>query len=172
LPASGKTTIAKALEEALEAQQIQTMRLDGDESRRTYCKDLGFSPQERAENIWRNAHICSFLVYRGHVVICAFISPYKDGRDHARRVVPNFLEVFVRCPLWLCEQRDNEAAQRGERKGFYKLARSGKKAGFTGIDAPYEEPERPELVLRTDQLSVEESVDQIIGSLRHRGFLP
>ena len=146
LSASGKSTIARAVEQRLFAEGVSVARLDGDNVRHGLCGDLGFSHVDRAENIRRVAEVAALLHDLGHVVICAFISPYREDRAFARSRVPErrFLEVHVQCPLAECERRDP--------KGLYKKAHAGELTGFTGVDDAYEEPARPELTINTAEL--------------------
>lgn len=166
LSASGKSTIATELERELFQQGIQVCVLDGDNLRHGLCSDLGFSPEARRENIRRVGEVAKLFANAGLVCITAFISPYRSDRALARAIVPAgcFFEVHVNAPLSVCEQRDP--------KGLYARARAGALKDFTGISAPYEPPERPELELRTDQLTVAQCVAAIADMLqrsRQRG---
>ena len=167
LPSSGKSTIAVALEQVLVQRSRCAYRLDGDNVRHGLNKNLGFSAEDRAENIRRIGEVAKLFTDAGVITITSFISPYRADRDqvrklHAEAALP-FLEVFVDCPLDLAEQRDP--------KGLYKKARAGEIKGFTGIDDPYEAPLHPELTLRTDQLSVEESVRTLLEYLTSNRLL-
>jgi len=168
LPAAGKTTIAKALVERLEARLIPCDRLDGDVVRRSFCSDLGFSKADRDENILRNSYVASYLSHSGRIAVASFVSPYVEARRKARGMVKNMVEVFVSCPLDECERRDAEDPNRA---GLYAKARAGLITGFTGIDDPYEQPLDCELVLETAEQSVDECVDAIISVLEARGLL-
>lgn len=168
LPAAGKTTIAKALERRLNARLVPVDRLDGDVVRRSFCSDLGFSKADRDENIERNSYVASYLSHSGRVAVASFVSPYTDARKRARGMVKNMVEVFVSCPLEVCERRD---AEDPNRSGLYAKARAGLIKGFTGIDDPYEQPLDCELVLETDKLDVEGCVDVIVEHLEGRGLL-
>jgi adenylylsulfate kinase len=140
--------------------------LDGDNIRFGLNKDLGFSPADRAENIRRIGEVAKLFVDAGLVVLTAFISPYRSDRDLVRAIQvrkEDFIEVYVDCPLDVCETRDP--------KGLYKKARAGQIPEFTGISAPYEEPIAPELVLKTAELTVEQSVQSIIDHLTESGVL-
>ena len=154
LSGSGKSTIALALEHTLINNHVACYRLDGDNIRRGLNKNLGFSAEDRAENIRRISEVCNLFNDAGLVTLSSFISPYKADRDACRELHKeaglDFCEVFVDTPLEVCEGRDPH--------GLYKKARAGEIKGFTGIDDPYEAPESPELVLDTSKLSVEESV--------------
>lgn len=167
LSASGKSTIAVALEKVLLARGKHTYRLDGDNIRFGLNKNLGFSAEDRAENIRRIGEVAKLFSDAGMITITSFISPYRRGRDLVRKLHEDaelpFLEVYVDCAIEEAEKRDP--------KGLYKKARAGELKGFTGIDDPYEAPERPELVLRSDRLTVAESVAELIAALESRGLL-
>ena len=167
LSASGKSTIAVALEQVLLQRGRAAYRLDGDNIRFGLNKNLGFSAEDRTENIRRIGEVAKLFNDAGIITLTSFISPYRKDRDLARKLHDDaklaFIEVYVDCPLGEAEKRDP--------KGLYKKARAGELKGFTGIDDPYEAPESPELSLRTDQLSVEESVIAILGELERRGVL-
>jgi adenylylsulfate kinase len=165
LSGSGKSTIAIALEEVLVARKVSSYVLDGDNIRQGLNSNLGFSPDDRTENIRRIGQVAKLFNDAGVVVQTAFISPYRADRDQVREILPEgeFIEVLVDCPLEECEKRDV--------KGLYKKARAGEIPEFTGISAPYEEPERPELVLKTAESSVEECVEQLIAYLEAKGIL-
>jgi len=169
LSGSGKSTISVALEHALVAQQPTSYfvyRLDGDNLRFGLNRDLGFSPEDRKENVRRVAETSKLFAEAGAIVIAGLISPYAADRQFAREVHENaslpFMEVFVDAPLSTVEERDP--------KGLYKKARAGKIKGFTGIDAPYERPPHPEVHLRTDHLSVVQSVNAILAKLDDAGI--
>jgi adenylylsulfate kinase len=165
LSASGKSTLARALEGALFARGCQVLVLDGDNIRHGLNRDLGFSPDDRAENIRRIGEVARLFAEFGAIAITAFISPYRSDRDGVRALsrADDFIEVHVDCDLATCEARDP--------KGLYAKARRGEIAEFTGISAPYEAPERPELVVRTDQFSERECVEQLIEYLEANGYL-
>jgi len=162
---SGKSTLAIEVEERLFAEGCFSYVLDGDNVRHGLNGDLGFSPEDRTENIRRVGEVAKLFCDAGAIVVTAFISPYREDRDGVRRIVEpgDFIEVFVDCPLDVCEDRDP--------KGLYARARAGEIAEFTGISAPYEAPESPEICLKTAELTVEESADRIIGYLRAGGYL-
>ncbi|MGH7804259.1 MAG: adenylyl-sulfate kinase [Candidatus Binatia bacterium] len=167
LSASGKSTIAVALEQVLLQRGRHAYRLDGDNIRFGLNKNLGFSAEDRAENIRRIGEVAKLFSDAGVITLTSFISPYRRDRDLARKLhddsqIP-FLEVYVDCPIDEAEKRDP--------KGLYKKARAGELKGFTGIDDPYEAPEKAELTLRTDKLSVEESVAAILAELERRGMI-
>ena len=167
LSASGKSTIAVALEKVLLARGKHAYRLDGDNIRFGLNKNLGFSAEDRAENIRRIGEVAKLFTDSCCVAITSFISPYRADRDLVRKLheagdIP-FIEVYVNCPLDEAEKRDP--------KGLYKKARAGQIKGFTGIDDPYEEPAKAELELRTDTLSVEQSVLKLLEMLEARGII-
>ena len=160
LSGAGKSTIATELERELFAMGLHTYVLDGDNIRHGLSANLGFSPEDRTENIRRVGEVAKLFADAGALVITAFISPYRDDRRLARSILKDgeFIEVYINAPLAICEQRDS--------KGLYKKARDGKIPNFTGVSAPYEPPERPEIEVRTDRQTVAESVAQIIEYLR------
>lgn len=165
LSGAGKSTVANALEQALYGRGYHTYLLDGDNVRHGLNRNLGFSPEDREENIRRIGEVAKLFVDGGTIVLTAFISPYRRDRELVRQLVDEgeFIEVFVDTPLDVCEDRDP--------KGLYKKARAGEIRGFTGIDDPYEAPDSPEITLRTDQNSIEESVVQVLDELAARGYL-
>jgi adenylylsulfate kinase len=166
LSGSGKSTLAHSLEARLFELGCNTYVCDGDNIRHGLCGDLGFSPDEREENIRRIGEVAKLFVEAGVIALTAFISPYRSDRQRARALVADgdFLEVYCRCALGVCEERDV--------KGLYKRARAGEIKEFTGISAPYEEPDAPEIVIDTDQHPVEECVERLLGILRQRGIAP
>jgi len=164
LSGSGKSTIAVELEKRLWDRGVRAYILDGYNVRHGLNKNLGFSPADRTENIRRIGEVAKLFTEAGMVAITAFISPYREDRDQVRALMPDdFVEVLVECPLEVCEQRDV--------KGLYQKARAGQIKEFTGISAPYEPPAKPELALRTDRQSVDESVAAIVGLLAQRCVL-
>lgn len=163
LSGSGKTTISKALEPELKARGCKVEILDGDVVRTNLSKGLGFSKADRDTNILRIGFVANLLSRNGVVAITAAISPYQAIRDEVRTQSPNFVEVYVKAPLEVCEGRDV--------KGMYAKARKGEIKGFTGIDDPYEEPINPEIICDTDQESVPESVTKILGKLEELGYI-
>ena len=165
LSGSGKSTIANALAAELFSQSINTYVLDGDNIRHGLNKDLGFSDDDRKENIRRIAEVSKLFVDNGTITITAFISPFREDRESARSILPEgeFIEVYIKCPLQACEERDP--------KGLYKKARNGEIPSFTGIDSPYEEPLQPELTIDTEGLSVQQSVAQIVHYLQGRQLI-
>jgi len=165
LSGSGKTTLAKEVERLLRARGLRyVQRLDGDVVRQDLTRDLGFSKEDRDENIHRVTFVAELLSKNGVATTCAFISPYREARQTARRRCHNFIEVYVDCPLDVLIQRDP--------KGLYQKALAGEIKGFTGIDDPYETPEHPEIVVHTDRETVEESTAKLIAVLEERGLIP
>jgi adenylylsulfate kinase len=163
LSGSGKSTLSDVIEQRLKACGRNVEVLDGDIVRTHLSKGLGFSREDRDTNIKRIAFVCSLLTRNGVACISAAISPYHDTRDWARKEIGNFVEVYVKCPLEVCRQRDV--------KGLYKLAYEGKIKEFTGVSDPYEEPVHPELIVETDKETVEESVERIFARLTELGYL-
>ncbi|NLV46971.1 MAG: adenylyl-sulfate kinase [Candidatus Hydrogenedentes bacterium] len=164
LSASGKSSIAQALQEILFEHGCQAYVLDGDNIRHGLNKDLGFSPEDREENIRRIGEVAALFLDAGFIVSTAFISPYRADRNKARTLCgERFIEIFVDCPVDVCAVRDP--------KGLYQKAREGKIPEFTGISAPYESPANPELVLNTAELSVEDCVRKVVEYLQTRGIL-
>jgi adenylylsulfate kinase len=165
LSGSGKSTIAVELEKLLCSRGVRTYILDGDNVRHGLNKNLGFSPTDRTENIRRIGEVAKLFTDAGTVTLTAFISPYRADRDQVRAIMPDdFVEVYVDCPLEVCEQRDV--------KGLYQKARAGQIKEFTGISAPYEAPAKPELTIETSKQSVEDSAAQIAAYLIKRGLVP
>ncbi len=163
LSGAGKSTLAEAIEERFNAYGRSVEVLDGDIVRTHLSKGLGFSREDRDTNIKRIAFVCSLLTRNGVICISAAISPYREAREWARNEIGNFVEVYLKCSIDVCRQRDV--------KGLYKLVDEGKIKGFTGVDDPYEEPEYPELVIETDKETVEESVRHIFAKLEDLGYL-
>ncbi|HID39981.1 MAG TPA: adenylyl-sulfate kinase [Calditrichaeota bacterium] len=159
LSGSGKSTLAHAVEEKLFEKGHLTYVLDGDNIRHGLNKNLGFSPEDREENIRRIGEVAKLFADAGIITMTAFISPYRSDRDKARELLDEgrFIEVYVKVPLEVAEQRDP--------KGLYKKARAGEIKQFTGIDAPYEEPLKAELVIDTSKHSLEESADMVLRYL-------
>lgn len=165
LSASGKSTIACILEQMLLHRKKHAYRLDGDNIRMGLNKNLGFSAEDRAENIRRIGEVAKLFTDAGVIAITSFISPYKKDRDAVRALNKpgEFIEVYVKVSLEAAEQRDP--------KGLYKKARAGQIKGFTGIDDPYEAPENPEIVIDTEQTSAEEAAEVILNRLEQGGYL-
>jgi adenylylsulfate kinase len=164
LSGAGKSTLATMVAERLREAGRRVELLDGDEVRKNLSQGLGFSKADRDANILRIAYVARVLSRNGVVAITAAISPYREIRDQARAEISRFVEVYVDCPLEVCEQRDV--------KGLYKKARSGEIAQFTGISDPYEAPENPEIHLHTDRENPEQDVEIILEKLRDLGLLP
>jgi bifunctional enzyme CysN/CysC len=162
LSGSGKSTLSKALEKRLYEEGMQTFRLDGDNVRHGLCADLGFSPEDRRKNIRRVGQAARLLFDAGQVVLCSFISPYEEDRRYVRELFPEdrFIEVYLRCPVEECSRRDP--------KGLYKKAFAGEITNLTGVSAPYEEPEDAEILLDTDEKSVEASAEAVYRLLRDK----
>ena len=165
LSGSGKSTIANLLEQALNQKDIHTYLLDGDSIRKGLNKDLGFSDQDRTENIRRIAEVSKLMTDAGLVVIAAFISPFESDRDLVKQIVgkERSIEVFMNTPLAECERRDV--------KGLYAKARRGEIKNFTGIDSPYEAPKNPDLMIDTTLTKAEEAVEQILDILRKKTII-
>lgn len=163
LSGAGKTTISIALKERLQAMGYRVQRLDGDVVRQKLTSDLGFTKEDRDKNINRVTFVAELLVRHGVIVLCAFISPYLEERRYARDEIGQFVEIFVKCPLEVCESRDV--------KGLYAKARSGKIKHFTGIDDPYEEPEHAEVTVDTSKLTIEEETDKIIKYIQENAYI-
>lgn len=165
LSGSGKSTLANAVSKTLFEQNVQCYVLDGDNIRHGLNSDLGFSAEDRTENIRRIGEVAKLFVDSGQIVLTAFISPFRQDRQLVRNKLAQdeFVEVYVRCPLETCEQRDP--------KGLYKKARNGEIRDFTGIDSPYEPPLSPDVVIDTDQYSIEQCVEQIMSYLKNKQWI-
>ena len=165
LSGSGKSTIAVAVEKSLWDRGVRSYSLDGDNIRHGLNNDLGFSPEDRTENIRRIGEVAKLFTDGGVLNLTAFISPYRSDRDRVRSIMGegDFIEVHVDCPVEECERRDV--------KGLYAKARAGKIPEFTGISAPYEAPEKPEIVLETAKLSEEQSVAKVLEYLEKNGYI-
>lgn len=165
LSGSGKSTIANALDVALYKQRIYSYVLDGDNIRHGLNRDLGFDMKDRQENIRRIGEVAKLFVDSGLIVISAFISPFNDDRHLVRDMFheDEFIEVYVKCPIEVCEKRDP--------KQLYRKARQGEIQDFTGISSPYEIPRNPELIIETDQLTVDQSVKKILNYLKDKNMI-
>lgn len=165
LSGSGKSTLAHAIEEQLYKNGISTYVLDGDNVRHGLCSDLSFTDSDRVENIRRIGELAKLLTDAGVITLTAFISPFKVDREEARKRLPHgdFFEIYCLCPIETCEQRDV--------KGLYKKARAGEIPFFTGIDSPYEAPDRAELVINTSELSLDACVQMVLHLLIERGVI-
>lgn len=161
LPCSGKTTIAREVMKRLE-DKYDVELLDGD-TVRDYIRNRDFSREGRNKHLRYIALMARLLSKRGVIVLCSFVSPYRENRDFARKINDNFVEVYVKAPLELCIERDV--------KGMYKKALNGEIKSFTGIDDPYEEPDNPELVIETDKETLEESTNKVLNKLRELGYI-
>src|SRR5437588_11852910 len=163
LSGAGKSTLSEIIEKRLRERGRNVEVLDGDIVRTHLSKGLGFSREDRDTNIKRIGFVCGLLTRNGVVCISAAIAPYHEARDWARREIGNFVEVYVKCPLEVCRERDV--------KGLYKLVDEGKIKNFTGVDDPYEEPEHPELIVETDKETLDESIERIFAKLVELGYL-
>ena len=165
LSGSGKSTIASEVAYKLQSMGRLTYILDGDNIRHGLNKDLGFSPEDRNENIRRISEVANLFADAGVITITAFISPYRKYRNFCRELIGNdrFIEIYAKASLETCEKRDP--------KGMYKKARAGIIKDFTGIDAPYEEPENPELIIDTDKETVDESTERVLQKLQEKGYI-
>tara|TARA_B100000795_G_scaffold242782_1_gene206259 strand:+ start:429 stop:1028 length:600 start_codon:yes stop_codon:yes gene_type:complete len=165
LSGSGKSTLAHALEEKLFNLGCRTFVLDGDNVRHGLNSNLNFSEKDRTENIRRISEVSKLMLESGMIVMTAFISPFSKDREQARNLISqeNFIEIYCKASLEVCESRDV--------KGLYKLARAGEIKNYTGIDSPYEIPVSPELVIDTDEQSLEDSVSSILSFLKFNGTI-
>jgi adenylylsulfate kinase len=165
LSGSGKSTLAHAVEEELHQLGCRTMTLDGDNIRHGLCKDLDFSAENRKENIRRIGEVAKLFIESGVITLTAFISPFKEERDKVRKLLADegLIEIYVKCPISVCEARDV--------KGMYKKAKANEIKNFTGISSPYEVPESPDLIVDTDQETLDESVEKVLGVLSNRGII-
>lgn len=163
LSGAGKTTISRAVEQELKSHGYRVEILDGDIVRQHLTKGLGFSKEDRDENIRRVGFVANLLTRNQVIVLVSAISPYREIREEVRQQIVNFVEVYVNAPLAVCEQRDV--------KGLYKKARAGEIKNFTGIDDPYEHPFQSEVECRTDIETLEESVSKVLSKLRELGYI-
>jgi len=165
LSGAGKSTLAHCVEESLYQLGCRTFVLDGDNIRHGLCGDLGFSVDDRSENIRRIAEVSKLMMEAGVITLTAFISPFRSEREKARQIFPHgeFFEIYCKCPIEVCEQRDV--------KGLYKKARAGEIKDFTGISSPYEEPINPELIVETSKNSLEHCTKLVIDMLEDRGVI-
>ncbi len=162
LPCCGKTTVANRVAEILRSGGYRVERLDGDIVRKSLTSDLGFSREDRDENIKRVTFVAKLLTRNGVIVLATFVSPYRERRRKTREEIGEFVEVYVRCPIEVCMERDV--------KGMYRRALAGEVKNFTGVDDPYEEPKDPELTLDTDRETVDESVRKVLDKLEELGY--
>lgn len=156
-PCSGKTTLARALKLHLADKNRRVIHLDGDVLRAGLNQDLGFSPQDREENLRRAAHLAKLFNEQGHTVVCSFITPTRKTRAMLREIIANLKIIYLKCSLETCLKRDT--------KGLYQKAQRGEIVDFTGVDAPFEEPQQPDMVVETDKWSIERCVQQVVKSL-------
>jgi len=163
LPCSGKTTVADRVAENLRNKGHRVERLDGDTVRQGLTSDLGFTKEDRDENIKRITFVSKLLTKNGVMVLATFVSPYRERRKKTREEIGDFVEVYTRCPIEVCIARDV--------KGMFKKALAGEISNFTGIDDPYEEPDDPELILDTDKESIDESVQKVLIKLNELGYI-
>ena len=163
LPCCGKTTIADRVAEILKAEGKKVERLDGDTVRKGLTSDLGFSKEDRNENIKRVTFVAKLLTRNDVIVLATFVSPYEARRVKTREEIGEFMLVYVKAPVEVCIERDV--------KGMYKKALAGEIKNFTGIDDPYEEPRAPELVVETDKETLEESVQKVLIKMKELGYL-
>ncbi|MFX1311010.1 MAG: adenylyl-sulfate kinase [Promethearchaeota archaeon] len=164
LPCSGKTVIADAVAEELRKKGMKVERLDGDIVRKSLTRDLGFSKEDRNMNIERVTFVAKLLTRNGVAVLASFVSPYNKIRAYSRKEIGDYILVYVKCSLEKCEERDV--------KGMYAKARAGEIEDFTGINHPFEEPNDPDIIIETDNQSIEESKEKILRSLNELGYLP
>jgi len=165
LSGSGKSTLANAVEKELFETGHNVIVLDGDNIRHGLCSDLGFSEEDRHENMRRIGETAKLFIESGTIVLAAFVSPYRSDREQVRSRLPHgdFYEVYCDCDLEECEKRDP--------KGLYAKARNGEITNFTGISAPYEEPIKPDMIVNTNQLSIEEEVEHIVSNIRSKRLI-
>jgi adenylyl-sulfate kinase len=164
LSGSGKTTIARIVEDEMRARGLRVERLDGDIVRQSLTRDLGFSKEDRDMNIERVTFVAKLLTRNDVGVLCAFISPYRSRRDRSRREIGEFIEIYVECPVDECARRDV--------KGLYAKAFAGEIGNFTGVSDPYEPPENPEIMCHTAEETPEQSAQKILMYLEQHGYIP
>lgn len=165
LSGSGKSTLAHTVEERLHLSGCKTFVFDGDNVRHGLCKDLGFEKKDRHENIRRISEMCNLFLEAGTISLAAFISPTREDREMVKELVgdQDYIEIYCACPVEVCEERDV--------KGLYKKAREGKIKNFTGISAPYEPPENPDIYIDTDAMTLEESAEKVLAELANRKII-
>jgi len=164
LVCSGKSVLADALADDLKKRGMKVERLDGDIVRKSLTRDLGFSDEDRRENIERVTFVAKLLTRNGVAVLASFISPFNDIREYSRKEIGTYILVYVKCPIEVCEQRDV--------KGMYAKARVGEIKQFTGIDSPFEEPDKADIIVDTSKQTIEESKEIILNSLDKMGYIP
>ena len=163
LPSSGKSTIASALAQELKETGHKVERLDADIIRKHLWKELGYTKEDRDENIRRVTYLAKLLTRNGIITITSFISPYRELREYARKDIGDFVEIYVKCPVEVCIQRDT--------RGMYEKALAGEIPNFTGVSDPYEEPLNPEVLIESDKESLEESVTKVIAKIKELGYI-
>ncbi len=164
LVCSGKSVLADALADDLKKRGMKVERLDGDIMRKSLTRDLGFSDEDRRRNIERVTFVAKLLTRNGVAVLASFISPFNDIREYSRNEIGTYILVYVKCPIEVCEQRDV--------KGMYAKARAGEIKQFTGIDSPFEEPDKADIIVDTSKQSIQESKEIILNALGKMGYLP
>ena len=164
LVCSGKSVLADTLADDLKMRGMKVERLDGDSVRKSLTRDLGFSDEDRRKNIERVTFVAKLLTRNGVAVLASFISPFNDIRDYSRKEIGNYILVYVKCSLEVCEQRDV--------KGMYAKARAGEIKQFTGIGSPFEEPNNADIVVDTSKQTIEESKEVVLKALIKMGYLP
>jgi adenylyl-sulfate kinase len=164
LACSGKTVLADAIAEGLKRRGMKVERLDGDIVRKSLTSDLGFTKEDRTENIHRVTFVAKLLTRNNVAVLASFISPYNEIRAYSRKEIGDYILVYVKCPLEVCEERDV--------KGMYAKARAGEIKNFTGIDHPFEEPNNADIIVETDRQTVEKSKQIVLDALDEMGYLP
>jgi adenylylsulfate kinase len=164
LVCSGKSVLADALADDLKKRGMKVERLDGDIVRKSLTRDLGFSDEDRRRNIERVTFVAKLLTRNGVAVLASFISPFNDIREYSRKEIGTYILVYVKCPIEVCEQRDV--------KGMYAKARVGEIKQFTGIDSPFEEPDKADIIVDTSKQTIEESKETILNALGKMGYLP
>jgi len=164
LVCSGKSVLADALADDLKKRGMKVERLDGDIMRKSLTRDLGFSDEDRRRNIERVTFVAKLLTRNGVAVLASFISPFNDIREYSRNEIGTYILVYVKCPIEVCEQRDV--------KGMYAKARAGEIKQFTGIDSPFEEPDKADIIVDTSKQAIQESKEIILNALGKMGYLP
>jgi adenylylsulfate kinase len=163
LPCSGKSSVADKVAEKLKEKGLKVERLDGDIVRKHLTHDLGFSKEDRDENISQVTFVAKLLTRNGVAVLASFVSPYRERREKSRKEIGDFVEVYVKCPLEICMKRDI--------KGMYKKAINGEITNFTGINDPYEEPIDPEIIIEADKETIDESANKVLKKLDELGYI-
>jgi len=164
LPCSGKSVLADAIAKDLKERGMKVERLDGDIVRKSLTRDLGFTEEDRNKNIERVTFVAKLLTRNGVAVLASFVSPYNKIRVYSREEIGDYILVYVKCPVEVCEERDV--------KGMYAKARAGEIKDFTGIDHPFEEPDKSDIIVDTDKQTVEESKEIVLKALNEMGYLP